>query len=239
MKTLILAGGLGTRLRPFTFTIPKPLLPIGEKSILELLIEKLRVQGFTDIILSVGYKANMIEAYFGDGKRFGVDISYVHEEERLGTAGPIWLAKKLLFKESDFLLMNGDIYTDISFNKLVEFHLETSAVLTVAIRKHFYQSPYGVIGMDIDSRVIKNIVEKPTQFSLINAGIYVVNTGILHMIYSSSVSHVGMTGLIEMLIERGSRVVGYVFSNVWYAIDDLKNMDDLNKLDNLNKLEIN
>ena len=237
MKTLILAGGLGTRLRPFTFTIPKPLLPIGEKSILELLIEKLRIQGFTDIILAVGYKANMIEAYFGDGKQFGVDISYVHEEERLGTAGPIWLAKKLLFKESDFLLMNGDIYTNISFNKLVEFHLGVSAVLTIAIRKHFYQSSYGEIRMDIDSGVIKNIVEKPTQSSFINAGIYVVNTGILHTIASGSVT-MGMTGLIEMLIKKGSKVVGYLFANTWYAMDDLKNMDDLNKLDNLNRLEL-
>ena len=148
MKVLILAGGKGKRLRQLTFSIPKPLLPVGKTPILEIILSKLKSQRLTEIFIAVGYKAELIKTYFGDGSKFGVNIKYIEEEEPLGTAGPLSLLKKKFNIKESVLVMNGDILTKLDFNKMIEFHNENDADITVGIKKHEQKTPFGVINLD-------------------------------------------------------------------------------------------
>lgn len=132
MKAVIMAGGLGTRLRPFTQIIPKPLLPVGEKSVLEITISKLKSQGFDEIILAVSYKSDLFESYFGNGAKFGVKTFYSKEKKKLSTAGPLLLIKKKL--SEPFLVINGDILTNMDFGKLLKFHTKNKADLTLVTK---------------------------------------------------------------------------------------------------------
>jgi len=129
MKAVILAGGRGTRLAPYTTILPKPLMPIGDKPILDIVIRQLRYYGFTDITLAVGYLAELLVAYFGDGDRFGVTIRYSREEQPLGIAGPIALVDGL---DEPFLVMNGDVLTTLNFSELMAFHRSSGAIATIA-----------------------------------------------------------------------------------------------------------
>jgi NDP-sugar pyrophosphorylase family protein len=143
MNAVVMCGGLGTRLRPLTYAIPKPLLPVGEKPILELIIESLREHGIREIILSVGYRAELIETYFGDGSGFRVEISYIREREPLGTAGALRLVGERV--SDDFLMLNGDLLTRLDFRQMVAAHREQGADLTIGTRTHSVQIPYGVV----------------------------------------------------------------------------------------------
>jgi len=142
-RAVIMAGGEGTRLRPFTHTIPKPLLPIGRKPVAQIIIERLAAHGITDIIMSVGYAADIIRAYFQDGRRFGVRISYYHEREKLGTAG--CLAHLPALRDEPFLVTNGDLLTDLDYRDLLARHNADGAALTVATRTQTVSLPYGVL----------------------------------------------------------------------------------------------
>jgi len=139
MKAVILSGGLGTRLKPFTEVIPKPLLPIGEKAVLEVQIERLRDHGFDTIILATNYKSEYIENFFGDGSRYGIDLKVSREDSPLGTAGPLSLLKKEL--QDPFLVMNGDILTLLNFRAMYEYAINLRAPMTIASKRKFYPLP--------------------------------------------------------------------------------------------------
>lgn len=221
MKVVIMAGGLGTRLRPLTFSIPKPLLPVGEKPILEIILSKLKQQNLKDVIISVGYKSELIKTYFQDGSKFGVKIDYFDEEKRLGTAGPLRMIRDKFQIREPFIVMNGDILTKLDFKKMINCHLDKKSDLTVGIKKHKSQTPFGVIHLDGDS--IKEIKEKPILKFNISAGIYIVNPDIVDYIPYNK--HFDMPMLIEACIKNGKRTKGYIIKEYWLGLEKLKSFD--------------
>ena len=225
MKVVILAGGLGARLQPLTFSIPKPLLPVGEKPILEIILSKLKSQGLTDIVIAVGYKSELIKTYFGNGEKFGVNIEYMDEDKPLGTAGPLALLREKHDIKEPILLMNGDILTKLDFNKLIEFHREKSADITVAIKKHEQKSPFGVIELDGDE--IKKIREKPIIMFDISTGIYVLSPSVLETVPKDTFYR--MPDLIKEAMERGKKVLGYRFDEYWIGVEHMDNYEEAMK----------
>jgi len=223
MKVVILAGGLGTRLRPLTFAIPKPLIPVGEKPILEIIISRLHSQSLNDIIITTGYKSELIRTYFGDGSKFGVNIDYSHEDKRLGTAGPLKSVKERFDIDEPLLVMNGDILTKLNFKKMIRFHEKNNGDLTVGIKEHKFKTRYGTI--EVKGNEIKKIQEKPTLKFNISAGIYVVNSSILDIIPQDT--YYDIPQLIEESIRRKKRVLGYFIKEYWFAVEYI---DDLNKV---------
>ena len=221
MKVVIMAGGLGTRLRPLTFSIPKPLLPVGEKPILEIILSKLKQQGLTDIILSVGYKSELIKTYFQDGSKFGVKIDYFEEEKRLGTAGPLRLIRDKFQIKEPFIVMNGDIITKLNFKKMMKYHLDKKADLTVGIKNHKSKTPFGVISLDEDN--IKEIKEKPVLTFNISAGIYIVNPELID--YISPNEFFDMPTLIKSGVENNKTIKGYDIKEYWLGLEKLKSFD--------------
>ena len=177
-RVVLMVGGLGSRLRPLTEHTPKPMLKVGEKPILETIIENFKRYGFVDIILSVNYKSEMVEAYFGDGSSFGVNITYIHEQKRMGTAGALSLMKESL--NEPFFVMNGDLLTNVNFEHFLNFHLENNSCATMAVREYEQQIPFGVINHE-DGKIC-SIVEKPTERYYVNAGIYILNPEVLALI---------------------------------------------------------
>lgn len=217
MKAFILAGGKGTRLRPLTYAIPKPLLPIGRKPILEIIIERLRDHGITDIILSVGYKAELIRTYFGNGNGFNVNITYFQESDPLGTAGPIKLIASSL-GDQPFITMNCDLLTDIDFSRMYQLHLEKSAELTMAVTTYKVSLPYGVIS--VWNTRVESIEEKPEITFLINAGIYVISPSVLDIIPSGRPFN--MPDLVQALIHQGRSVDIYHINGKWQDLGTMK-----------------
>jgi NDP-sugar pyrophosphorylase family protein len=224
MKTLILAGGKGVRLRPLTYAIPKPLLPIGEKPILEEIIERLRGQGLCDLIIAVGYRAELIETYFRDGAQLGVSIEYVRETQPLGTAGPLALVRDrcALPAGEPLLAMNGDLLTDIDLRAFVAAHRERGNELTVVTREFALQHPYGVLS--IEDGVITGITEKPVVTDTVSAGIYAIEPSALDAIPRDR--FFDMPDLVNALIASGRRIGAYAFEGEWLAIDRLDQLDD-------------
>lgn len=220
MKAVILAGGLGSRLKPLTQIIPKPLLPIGESSILEITIQRLKSSGFKEIILAVNYKSHLFESYFNDGSRLGVKISYSKENKPLGTAGPVKLAEKQL--TAPFLVMNGDILTNLDFAGLREFHIKNKADFTLATKLLKTPLHYGVVISK--GETITKLEEKPMIESEINAGIYFVSPEVLKLIPEDSFYN--MTDLIKRLIKEKKRVLRYVIKDYWL---DIGQMEDYHK----------
>lgn len=177
-KVVLMAGGLGTRLRPLTEHTPKPMLPIGGKPILELIIEHFKKHGFYDFIISVNYKKETIQNYFQDGSAFDVSIEYIEEQKRLGTAGALSLIKQSI--KEPFFVMNGDILTNFNCEAMLQQHLEQEAFATMAVREYEYQIPYGVV--ETEGTRLVNISEKPTHSYFVNAGIYILSPELLSKI---------------------------------------------------------
>jgi len=222
MKAIILAGGLGTRLRPLTFAIPKPLIPVGERPILEVLIENLKAHGVVDIYLAVGYRAELIQLYFQDGQRFGVNIHYSQEEKRLGTAGPLRLIRDRFGLSEPVLVMNSDIITKLGFQDFYQSHLSEAAVLTVGVREHEYVVPYGVVEMN--ERQVGSIEERPRLSFHISCGIYVVNPGILDLVPKDQ--FFDMPELIRAAVRSGYRTFVYQIREQWVAIESLGDLTE-------------
>jgi len=172
MQALILAGGKGVRLRPYTAVLPKPLMPIGDIPILEIILRQLKNQGVTSVIIAVGYLHHMIEAYFKDGSNHGVSINYSLEEKPLGTAGPIDLVMDQL--EEDFLVLNGDLLTSISYRNLYDSHIKNNAAATIATFKRTVDIDFGVLELEENSQ-LKNYNEKPSFDYRVSMGINVFN----------------------------------------------------------------
>lgn len=214
-KAVILAGGLGTRLRPFTEVIPKPLLPIGEESLLEVQIGRLRHFGFDQIYLATNYKSEYIARFFGDGSRYGVRLTVSKEEQPLGTAGPVGLLREELTEP--FVLMNGDILSTIDFGKLYRFALDKDGDLCAAIKKIVLPFAFGNIHSDGD--YVTGIEEKPDVETEILAGIYVLKPGIFDLIPEGE--YYGMDMLIRDMLASGRPVAKYDTRGIWLDIGQL------------------
>lgn len=169
----IMAGGFGTRLRPLTDNCPKPMLKVGDKPILETLIRSFMKAGFVNFYISTHFMPEIIRGHFGDGSQMGINITYVHEEEPLGTGGALGLLPDNLPRDMPLIMINGDVLTTVDFQRLLDFHLENDGDATVCVREYDYQIPYGVINGE--GNKITSMVEKPVQRFFVNAGIYVVS----------------------------------------------------------------
>ena len=217
MKAVVLAGGKGTRLVPYTKILPKPLMPIGDMPILEILIQQLKRAGVDEIILAVGHLANTIQSYFQDGRRFGVKIRYSYEKNALGTAGPLSLIAGLT---SPFLVLNGDVLTTLNFHALVKAHHHTNAAATIAMNTRQIKIDLGVLELNGGNRITQ-YVEKPNYNFNVSMGIYVYEPHVLeHIPYNR---YFDFPELVKMLIARGERVMGYSFDGYW---QDLGNPND-------------
>jgi NDP-mannose synthase len=220
MKAVILAGGLGTRLKPFTETIPKPLLPIGEKAILEIQIERLKKYGFDEIFLATNYKSEYIESFFGDGSRYGVKLEISKETKRLGTAGPLTLLKDKLTEP--FIMMNGDVLTLINFEKFYKYAYRKKCPLTIAIKKEITPFAFGNIRFKDD--YVTFIEEKPDLVHHILAGIYVITPEVFKVIPEGE--YYGMDTLIQYYLKEHISVAKYEMDEYWLDIGRMNDYED-------------
>lgn len=219
---VLMAGGLGTRLRPLTEKCPKPLLTVGEKPILETILESFKSQGFYRFYLSVNYCSEMIKEYFGDGSRYGVDISYLQEEKPLGTAGALSLMPET--PELPFFVMNGDLLTKIDFEKLLEFHIKHQAQGTMCVRQYDYQIPYGVV--EFDGVDLLEMNEKPIHKYFVNAGIYTLSSECLGLIPEKQ--FFDMPSLFEILKEKNKKTIVFPVREYWMDIGQMKDFERAN-----------
>ena len=215
MKAVILAGGLGTRLRPFTEVIPKPLLPIGEKSLLEIQIDRLKEHGFDEIFLATNYKADYINSFFGDGSRYGIKLHVSKEEKPLGTVGPVTLLKEYLTEP--FIMMNGDILSTIDFKKFYDFAAKVDSDLCVTIKKIIAPFAFGKISYEGD--FVTDIQEKPDFEIEILSGIYVMKPGIFDIVPDDT--YFGMDTLIKTMLAENRPVGKYHLHEVWLDIGQM------------------
>ncbi len=213
----LMAGGLGTRLRPLTQECPKPLLPVGNKAILETILESFIAYGFRRFFISVFFKAEMIKAHFGDGRKWGVQIDYVEEVEPLGTAGALGLLPDI--PAQPLILMNGDILTKANFSHLLEFHDENNAMATMCVRKYDFQVPYGTV--ELNGHLLTRMVEKPTYSFYVNAGIYVFSPEAIKLIKRGQ--HEDVPHLLEQIQSSNEQVAAYPLHEYWL---DIGRMDD-------------
>lgn len=213
MKALILAGGKGRRLRPYTTTIPKPLMPIGDHAILEIVVQQLKYCGFNDIIMSIGHLGELLMAFFGDGSKYGVNIEYKKEENPLGTAGPLSLVKDEV--DGPFLMMNGDVLTDLDYSDLMEYHKKKGSIATVALNKRVVNIDFGVTEVNEDNQIV-GYKEKPVIDYLVSMGVYVFDKRILD--YIEDDKYFDLPDLINKLMKSGETVNGYIFDGYWLDI---------------------
>ncbi|MEM3399489.1 MAG: nucleotidyltransferase family protein [Candidatus Micrarchaeia archaeon] len=224
MKAFVLCGGKGTRLRPYTYSIPKSMLPLGDKPILEFVINNLHKQGITDITLTVGYLKEQIKEYFGDGGKFGVKIRYLEEEKEMNTAGSIKAAEKDV-KET-FLVLMGDHLTNINFRKMVNFHKKHGGIATIGLKRQGLPLEYGIAKIDANSRIVE-FEEKPIIQNLINAGIYVFEPEIFGYI------EVGLDfarDVFPKLLRDKKGIYGYVFDEYWMDIGRIHDYEHANQI---------
>lgn len=221
-KVVLMVGGLGARLSPLTDTTPKPMLHVGNKPILETIIENFAKYGYTDIILSVSYKSHVIEAYFGNGASFGVNIEYVHETKRMGTAGALSLIRDRLTEP--FFVMNGDLLTNVNFEHMHDFHESNNAEATMAVREYDFQVPYGVV--NVQDGKIQSIEEKPTHKFFVSAGIYMLSPTVLAHIPDDD--FFDMPTLFEKLIEAKHNAVSFPIREYWLDIGRVSDYERAN-----------
>lgn len=217
MKAVILAGGKGTRLSPYTKFLPKPLMPIGDMPILEVILRQIKLAGITDVVLTVGHLSELLRTFFQDGSRLGLNISYNYEDSPLGTAGPIAFVPNL---EKTFLVMNGDVLSTLSLNELIQFHKTENAIATIATHHRRVNVDLGVIQWDGDDRVT-GYIEKPTYDYSVSMGIYVFEPKVLT--YIPMGEYYNFPDLVKKLIGVGEKVIGYRFDGYW---QDLGRPDD-------------
>lgn len=220
MQAVILAGGKGTRLLPFTKVFPKPLVPLGEKPILDTILRQLKHFGFTRVTLAVGYMADMIQTYVDNGKRYGINIQYAFEDEPLGTVGPLAQIQEL---DQDFLVMNGDIITNIHYSDLFHFHQTHHAIATIGTYKKVFKIDLGIIQCN-DNHHIIDYIEKPNQYFQVSMGVYVFNKEVLN--YIEPKKHLDFPELVQRLLENGHLVMSYPFNGYWL---DIGNHSDYTK----------
>lgn len=216
---VIMAGGLGKRLRPLTEEMPKPLLPIGSKPLLETIVENFQRYNFRRFYFAVNYKAHLIRNHFGSGEKWNAEIRYLEEEKKLGTAGALRLIEER--PKEPIIVMNGDLLTRVDFEALLDFHLQEGAAATMCVREYDFQVPFGVV--ELEDQCVKSIVEKPVQQFFVNAGIYVLNPDLLDLIPGAE--YFDMTTLFENLIADGHRASVFPVKEYWLDVGRIDDLD--------------
>jgi NDP-sugar pyrophosphorylase family protein len=224
-KAVILAGGKGTRLHPFSFTIPKPLMPIGQDPILLHLMNRLKQNGINHFLLAIGYQSELIKAYFGNGEKFGVKIDYFQEDKPLGTAGPLALMRDHLDEDDYFFLVNGDIYTELNFRAMMDFAISGNHDLVVGYVEKVEKCPYGVL--DIQNDLITKIIEKPERRYCISSGIYVLHKRALKLLPNNAFFTI--PDLINARFAHSLSVGAFPIRDFWLGIEDVENLDQVMK----------
>lgn len=219
ISVVIMAGGLGSRLGDHTKDCPKPMLEVGGKPILERIIHNFTKAGFHQFFLSVNYKAEMIENYFGDGKSFNCTISYLRENKRLGTAGSLSLLPQGV--SGPIVVTNGDLLTLVDYRRLVTFHSQHKSPITLCTRKYEFQVPFGVV--NIDEGQVQSISEKPTQSFNVSAGVYVINSELLK--YIPRDEYFDMPTFIEALMSKNIKVDCFPLVEEWIDIGRVSDLD--------------
>lgn len=210
-KAVIMAGGYGTGLRPLTETLPKPMLPVGDRPLMERMIERLHQAGVRQVSVTTHYLADKIMQHFGDGRDFGVELSYLNEDSPLGTAGGLGFMPD---SDGPFLVINGDIFTEVNFRAMLAYHEEHQAVLTVAVHQYDFEVPYGVI--ETEGPFVRSLVEKPSKNFFVNAGIYFLEPFACR--YIPKGQRFDMTDLIQRLLREGQPVVSFPILESWVDI---------------------
>lgn len=218
MKAVVLAGGKGARLAPYTKILPKPLMPIGDMPILEILLYQMKRAGITEVILTVGHLAELMHAFFQDGERFGLHIDYSYEDHPLGTAGPLSLVADRL--DETFLVVNGDVLTTLDLNQLIATHRASGAIATIASHTRQVRIDLGVLQTN-GSNELTGYIEKPTYNLLVSMGIYVFQPSVLSFIPYNQ--YLDFPDLVLNMIKKGERVMGFPFDGYW---QDLGRPDD-------------
>jgi NDP-mannose synthase len=212
VQAIILAGGRGTRLAPYTSILPKPLMPVGDRAILELVVDQLASCGVKKVNFCVGYLAHLIRAVFDHRSRPDVEIAYVHEADALGTAAPLRLVDGLA---QTFVAMNGDVLTNLDYGDLVRYHRASGNVLTIATHNRSIKMDYGMLHLDVTERV-RDFEEKPTIFSPVSMGIYVMEPSVLDFIPVGE--FFDFPDLVRALLRADERVGAYRFKGMWFDI---------------------
>jgi dTDP-glucose pyrophosphorylase len=211
MQAMIMAGGMGTRLRPLTENLPKPMLPVGNQPLMEIIVNQLRDANISHVNVSVHHESEKITNYFGDGSKFGVKMTYVTEDQPLGTAGALGLMQT---PQETVLVINGDILTQVDFRAMRAYHQEHSADLTVAVQQYDLQVPYGIV--ECEGASIRSMSEKPVLKFFVNAGIYLLEPSVYNFIPNGE--RYDMTDLIQRLLSEGRSVVAFPIREYWSDI---------------------
>ncbi len=219
---VIMAGGLGTRLRPLTDSAPKPLLPVGDKPLMETIVEGFLEHEFRQFYISVNYKAEMIKEHFGDGEKWNATIRYIHEDRPLGTAGALRLIKDR--PEAPIIVMNGDLLTRVNFQHLLDYHREHKARATMCVREYDFQVPFGVVKI-ADNR-ITGIDEKPLHSFFVNAGIYVLDPELIDLIPKGE--FFDMTTLFEAIIAAEHNTAVFPIREYWIDVGRINELNQAN-----------
>ncbi len=232
-KVIILAGGKGKRFNPFSFVIPKPLMPINQNPILMYLIKAFKKYQFNNFFVSTGYQAELIQSYLGTGRKLGVNVRYFNENKPLGTAGPLNNIKKKIKKNDYFFLINGDVYTEVNFKKMMNFAKKNNFDLVIGYIEKKHKSSFGIL--NIKDNKVKYIKEKPNNYFNINSGIYIIkNTKNLNFIPKNK--FFTMPNLIKKYLSKGLNIGAYNIKDYWVGIE---NVDNLKKVGTrLNKKSI-
>lgn len=228
-RAVILAGGKGTRLRPYTVTLPKPLVPVGEIPILEIIVRQLHKFGFTQITITVNHMAEIIKAFFGDGSKWGITIDYTLEEKPLSTMGPLTLVPDL---PDDFLVMNGDVLTDMDFGEFFNTHVANHSNFTIGSYRRKEKIDYGVLLADNEQK-LTGFDEKPTYEFLVSMGVYMANKSVVRLIPANT--FFGFDHLMKLLISHKEYPSVYEFAGNWL---DIGRPDDYEKAAETFKPEI-
>jgi dTDP-glucose pyrophosphorylase len=221
-KVILMAGGLGTRLMPLTKDYPKPMLVVGKQPILQTIIESFKDYGLCDITLCLNYKSEIIKDFCGDGKRFGVDISYIQEEKRLGTAGALSLLPEK--PEVPVIVMNADVMTTVNFKSLLEFHGQNDALATMALKEYVFSVPYGVA--KIEGERLMGLVEKPQQTFFISSGIYVLSPQAVSLVPKDT--FYDMPELFNAMLKDQKKVSVFLFKEHWIDIGQTQELERAN-----------
>jgi len=224
-KVVLMVGGLGSRLRPLTENTPKPMLMVGDKPILQTIVEKFAQYGFVNIVMCVNYKSHVIQEHFGDGSQFGVNIEYVLEDKRMGTAGALTLLKDKPTPTQPFFVMNGDLLTNINFENFLEYHNSHNASASMCVREYDFQVPYGVV--NIDEGKIKSIEEKPVHKFFVSAGIYLLNPECIDLVPEEQ--FYDMPTLFEQLIAQKKNTISFPLREYWLDIGRIEEYDKANR----------
>ncbi len=222
-QVVLMVGGLGSRLRPLTRNTPKPLLQVGDKPILETIVEQFKAYGFHRFTFCTNYEAEQIEDYFGQGGRWDVEIEYLREEKRMGTVGALSLIEEK--PDKPFFVMNGDLLTRLNFESMLRYHQQDDFDLTIGSREYNYQIPYGVI--DLEENRVTDLVEKPNHQVFVNAGVYILNPELIDLIPEDE--FFDMTDLINKLIARDGSVGGFPIREYWLDIGQHEDYQQANK----------